>query len=84
MKKMNHLKKRNVTFNLSDRFFEFKGPVIISDVYLKSYKNRSFKNEDGERIWGERKIDPAYDTGSMNSKQDAIEDFKNLGNILKN
>ena len=37
---------------LSYQLFEFKGPVVISDVYLKSYKNRSFKNEAGERIWG--------------------------------
>lgn len=72
------------TFNLSDKLFEFKGPVIISDVYLKSYKNMSFKNEAGERIWGERKIDPAYDTDSNNSKRDALEEFRSLNNVFKN
>lgn len=69
---------------LSDQLFDFRGPVIISDDYLKSYKNRSFNNEGGERIWGERKIDPAYDTDSNNSKHDALEEFRSLNNVFKN
>lgn len=71
------------SFNLSDKLFEFKGPVIISDVYLESYKNRSFKNEGGERIWGERKIDSADDKESNNSKNDALEEFRSLNNVFK-
>lgn len=37
------------SFSLSDKLFEFKGPVIISDVYLKSYKigHSKMKGEKG-------------------------------------
>ena len=66
------------TFHLSDELFEFKGPVVISDVYTYTYRNTPITNAEGDRDWQSPTKDPSYDSGAIGTKQDAIEKFKNL------
>ena len=66
------------TFHLSDKLFEFKGPVVISDVFLQFWKNTRYTNEEGDLDWWRPKKDPVRDNTSNGSKHKAIEIFKNL------
>ena len=70
------------TFHLSDKLFEYKGPVVISDVFWKNYRNLPTKDENGEYKWHTPTSNPAYDTTSITSKQDALDKFKELQLIL--
>ena len=70
------------TFHLSDKLFEYKGPVVISDVFWKNYRNLPTKDENGEYKWHTPTLNPAYDTTSITSKQDALDKFKELQLIL--
>lgn len=66
------------TFHLSDKLFDYKSPVIVSDVYLKFWINTHFRNEQGNLDWWEPKKDQVRDNTSNGSKHKAIEIFKNL------
>ncbi|MDR2238253.1 MAG: hypothetical protein LBE92_19175 [Chryseobacterium sp.] len=71
------------TFSLSEKLYEYKGPVVISDVYSYSYRNNPFTNEKGDIDWGTPNKDPAYDSGAVGIKTDTLEKFKKLQTILK-
>lgn len=65
-------------YELSDKFFEYKGPVVISDVFLSNYENKRYEIADGSGYtWGERKQSKKFDSG-IGSKSDALENFKML------
>ncbi|KFE99153.1 hypothetical protein IX39_00215 [Chryseobacterium formosense] len=68
------------TFHLSDKLFEYKGPVIVSDVFLKFWTNKSYRNEQGDLDWWKPTKDPMRNNTSNGSKHDAIEKFKKLSN----
>lgn len=70
------------TFSLSEKLYEYRGPVVISDVYLKVWMNSYYFDDQGKRLWGMPKINPAYETQSITSKSDALEKFKNLKNVF--
>jgi hypothetical protein len=71
--------------SLSEKLYEYRGPVVISDVNISAYKNKnvSFTNEQWERGWGVPTKNTAYDSISIGNKKDAIEQFKSLNKILK-
>ena len=79
---INYLCGIDSTFKFSDQLFEFKGPVVISDVYTYSYINESYKNEFGDLDWSKPKKNPAYDSGNIGNKQDALEQFKRLKYLI--
>lgn len=70
------------TFKFSDKLFEFKGPVVITDVILNIWKN-NFTYREGTYYWGDPYHNSAYNQNDYGSKQDAIESFKELETILK-
>lgn len=69
------------TFKLSDKLFEFKGPVVISDVHWKNWINFTTTDDNWDKKWHIPKINPAY-SDSFGSKHDALEKFKKLQTIL--
>jgi len=69
------------TFHLSDKLFEFKGQVVISDVFLKFWKNTRYTNEQGDLDWWTPTKDLIRNNSSNGSKHDAIENFKKLSTI---
>lgn len=66
------------TFRLSSYLYEYKGPVVVSDVYWKNWKNRITTDDSWERRWQTPTLDPLYDPNDLGSKQDVLERFKNL------
>ncbi|AZI32945.1 hypothetical protein [Kaistella carnis] len=70
------------TFRLSDNLFKFKGPVVISDVYWKNWRNYMTTDDNWDKKWQTPTLDPAYDSNDLGSKKDALEKFENLKTIF--
>lgn len=56
--------------------FKFRGPVIISEVYDVSYRNRDYDMQN------EYINIPVKESRSRGSKQDALNDFLDLRTIV--
>lgn len=68
-------------YGLTDSWFKYRGPVVISNVNLAYYETEHYEIRDGSgtKEWGKRKLM----ANSKLSKQDAIERFINIQSILK-
>lgn len=65
-------------FKFSEKLYEYRGPVIISDVFLNNYTNAQYDIADGSgKVWGGRKKDEVLGSGNS-SKLTAIENFKEI------
>lgn len=65
-------------YELSEKLYEYKGPVVTSDVFLSYYENKKYEVVDGSgTAWGGRKKSKVFDSG-LGSKRDALENFKML------
>lgn len=70
------------TFHLSDKLFAYKGPVVISDVSWKNWRNFTTQDDNWEKKWQTPTVNPVYDSTSFRSKNDALEKFRDLQKIL--
>lgn len=65
-------------YELSETLYEYRGPVVISDVFLNSYENEEYDIADGSgKVWRGRKKDEVWGSGN-GSKHDALEKFKRI------
>ncbi|MCT4084686.1 hypothetical protein HZP44_10460 [Elizabethkingia anophelis] len=71
------------TFSLSEKLYEYRGPVVISDVFTHSYRNTPFTDDKGKYDCLFPQKDPAYDSVDVGRKMNALEQFKKLQTILK-
>ncbi|AZB24300.1 hypothetical protein EG339_06595 [Chryseobacterium bernardetii] len=74
-------------YELTDSLFEYRGPVIISDVYNSNYTNKLIEIQDGSgtKEWEGRKQSKVLESGMDKdklSKFSALESFMELQTTL--
>lgn len=67
-------------YGLTDGWFKYRGPAVISDVYYAIYKNEQYEIRDGSgtKEWKKR----ALDEKGKSNESDALEKFINVQTIL--
>ena len=75
---INYLCTADDVMKLTDKLFEFRGPVVISDVYDVSYDNKRFDPTSNNTTI------PKRESTSRGLKQDALDDFLEIKTIVAN
>ncbi|MDV3577717.1 hypothetical protein CMU79_07145 [Elizabethkingia anophelis] len=70
---INYLCTADDVMKLSDKLFEFRGPIIISDIFDRLYNNNYLDKQKG--VEPKSELSEKYDSFDNANKMSALEDF---------